>query len=260
MFRSRWILAYSLVFGVLTLAVSYFGLAVIEFTGFQSFQRTAFSLLNLVLYIVPLAAMLMTVQSFRPEGGMTAQVLAEPISVSELVVGKLCGLSAGHGVATLFGFSFTGLLIGSKVGAEGVQSYCALVGFTILLGIEFLAIGALTVSLCGREVRSYAVVLVVWFVSTILFDLLIIGLSLLLPEAWANRTSLAAVFLNPTDTVRIATLLATAGREMFGSAGAQLVRELGGIAKSVIMLTLVMLLWTIVLSSVSIWSLKRQDF
>ncbi len=86
--RNRWIMFYSAIFAVLTLAVSYFGLAVIEFTGFQEFNRTAVSLLNLVLYIVPLATMLMAVQSCRTEGGATDQLFAEPVTLTEIVLGQ----------------------------------------------------------------------------------------------------------------------------------------------------------------------------
>jgi Cu-processing system permease protein len=205
--RNRWIVIYSAIFAVLTLAVSYFGLAVIEFTGFQEFNRTAVSLLNLVLYIVPLATMLMAVQSFRAEGGATDQLFAEPVTLTEIVLGKMTGLVSAHVLATVLGFSFTGVLVGAKVGTRGVSSYLALVGFTILVGIVFVAIASMLTILAGRGNRAYAVVLVAWFAMVLLFDLLIIGLSFVLPETMASRTAFAGVFLNPIDATRVATLL-----------------------------------------------------
>ncbi len=257
--RNRWILAYAMVFAVLTLAVSYFGLAVIEFTGFQELNRTAVTLLNLVLYLAPLATMLMAVQSFRAEGGATDQLFAEPVTRAEVVLGKLAGLSVAHALATLLGFSFTGVLIGVKVGSQGASSYITLVGFTLLVGIVFLALAGMLTIVSHRSARAYAVVLVVWFASVLLFDLLIIGLSFLLPEVWANRTAFAGVFLNPVDATRVATLLAISGKEMFGPAGAQLVRTLGGVPQAVALLAATLIAWVAGPAVLGILLLERQD-
>jgi Cu-processing system permease protein len=257
--RNRWIVVYSAIFAVLTLSVSYFGLAVIEFTGFQEFNRTAVSLLNLVLYVVPLATMLMAVQSFRTEGGATDQLFAEPVTLTEIVLGKLSGLASAHVLATVLGFSFTGILVGTKVGVRGISSYLALVGFTILAGIAFLALSSMLTILSHRGNRAYAVVLVAWFTMVLLFDLVIIGLSFVLPEAMANRTAFAAVFLNPIDATRVATLLAISGREMFGPAGAQLVRLLGGVPQAIAMLVSALVVWVVLPTAIGTISLSRQD-
>lgn len=257
--RSRWIVIYAAIFAVLTLAVSYFGLTVIEFTGFQELDRTAVSLLNLVLYIVPLATMLMAVQSFRAEGGATDQLFAEPVTVTEIVLGKVAGLVAAHVLATVLGFSFTGVLVGAKAGTLGLSSYLALVGFTILIGVVFVALSSMLTILSGRSTRSYAVVLVSWFVLVLLFDLVIIGLSFSLPEVWANRTAFAGVFLNPVDATRVAALLSISGREMFGPAGAQLVRALGGVPQSVALLVAVLFAWVAVPTVIGTVCLSRQD-
>lgn len=257
--RNRWIMFYSAIFAVLTLAVSYFGLAVIEFTGFQEFNRTAVSLLNLVLYIVPLATMLMAVQSFRTEGGATDQLFAEPVSLTEIVLGKMTGLVGAHVLATVLGFSFTGVLVGAKVGTRGMSSYLTLVGFTILVGIVFVAVASMLTILARRGNRAYAVVLVAWFAMVLLFDLLIIGLGFVLPETMANRTAFAGVFLNPIDATRVATLLAVSGKEMFGPAGAQLVRSLGGVSQAVTLLVSVLVVWIAVPTAVGTVSLSRQD-
>jgi len=257
--RARWVTAYVLVFAALTLAVSYFGLAVIEVAGFQEFDRTAVSLLNLVLYVVPLAVMLMAVQSFREEGGATDQLFAEPLSRTEIVLGKLLGLCAAHTLATLLGFGFTGVLVALKVGTRGLESYLVLVGFTVLLGAVFLPIGALLTVLSGRRTRSYAVVLVAWFVVVLLFDLVAIGLAFVLPEAWANRVAFAGVFVNPADATRVATMLAISGKETFGPAGAQLVRSLGGQGQAIVLLVGTLVAWSAAACAGAAVALRRQD-
>jgi Cu-processing system permease protein len=257
--RSRWIPIYALIFASLTLAVSYFGLTVVEYTGFQEFDRTAVSLLNLVLYVVPLATMLMAVQSFRAEGGATDQLFTEPVTKGEIVLGKLIGLSLAHILATVVGFGLTGILIGIEVGDTGFQSYLVLVGFTILVGLVFLSLSAWLAILSGRRARAYAVVLVTWFFLVLLFDLLVIGLSFILPETWANRVAFVGVFLNPVDATRVATMLAISGKELFGPAGAQLVRGLGGVPQAVALLCLTLAAWVGLPAVAAALTLDRQD-
>jgi Cu-processing system permease protein len=257
--RARWVAAYVLVFAALTLAVSYFGLSVIEVAGLQEFDRTAVSLLNLVLYVVPLATMLMAVQSFRDEGGATEQLFAEPVTRTEILLGKLLGLSGAHVLATLLGFGCTGVLVGAEVGTAGIASYLTLVGFTVLSGVVFLALATCLTLLAGRRARSYAVILVAWVALVLLFDLLVVGLSFVLPEAWANRVAFAGVFLNPVDATRVAAMLAISGKETFGPAGAQLVRSLGGETQAVVLLAGSLALWAAVAATGAAATLRRQD-
>ena len=55
--RNRWFLLYTVAFAVLALAFSYLALAGAGMVGFAGFGRTAASLINLVLLIMPLMAL-----------------------------------------------------------------------------------------------------------------------------------------------------------------------------------------------------------
>lgn len=257
--RNRWIFVYAAIFTVLTSAVSYFGLSIIEFTGFQGFERTAASLLNLVLYIVPLAAMLMTVQSFTADGGCTDQLFTEPITRAEIVCGKLIGVTGALSLATLLGFGLPGIIIARETGSAGLSSYLILVGYSLAIAAAFCSIAALLVIASQRTQRSYGVVLIAWFIMVLLYDLGIIGLSFMLPEGIANRVSYFSLFLNPVDATRISTLLATVGKEMFGAAGVLLVRSLGGVPEALLLLGTALLAWIILPGTAAAVILRRQD-
>ncbi|MCC7477186.1 ABC transporter permease subunit [bacterium] len=257
--RNRWIFVYAAIFAALTGAVSYFGLSVIEFTGFQGFERTTVSLLNLVLYIVPLAAMLMTVQSFSVEGGATDQLFTEPVTRGEIVCGKLLGVGGAMAWATLLGFGLPAVLIARYAGMDGLSSYLILVLSTLLIAFSFCAISALITIALRRSLRAYAVVLVVWFLMVLVYDLTVIGVSFLLSEGYANRVAFVALFLNPVDCARVGTLLASVGKEAYGLAGAQLVRSLDGTEKAVGLLFLCLITWTLVPALASNRLLARQD-
>jgi len=257
--RNRWIIFYAAAFAILSAAVSYFGLAVIEFTGFQGFERTTVSLLNLVLYLVPLAAMLMTVQSFSIEGGATDQLFTEPVTRGEIVLGKLAGITGAICLATLLGFGVPAVLIARYAGTAGLASYLVLVGYTVLIAAAFCAISALLTILSRRSLRAYAAVLVAWFLLVLMYDLLVIGLSFLLPEGYANRLAFTSLFLNPVDCARTATLLCTAGKEVYGVAGALLVRSLGGASQAALLLSAALTAWVLLTTAGAALALRRQD-
>jgi len=133
------------------------------------------------------------------------------------------------------------------------------VAFTLLLGLVFSALGALITLLARRSLRAYALVMVAWFVLVLLFDLVVIGLTFTVPERWANRLALGALFANPVDATRVAALLGIAGKELFGPAGAVLVRALGGTAPATALLVASLVLWIALPAGLAVATLRRQE-
>src|SRR5512136_2659752 len=85
--RNKWTLVFAAAFGVLALAISYFGLITAGALGFQGFVRTSASLLNLVLYVVPLLALTMANLSFTSEKSASELLFAQPVTRSEVLIG-----------------------------------------------------------------------------------------------------------------------------------------------------------------------------
>src|SRR5215470_8438279 len=88
--RNRWFLLYTLAFIALSLAFSYLALAGAGMVGFAGFGRTAASLINLVLLIVPLMALTIGAQSLagEQEKSTLAYLLAQPLNRLEVFAGK----------------------------------------------------------------------------------------------------------------------------------------------------------------------------
>jgi Cu-processing system permease protein len=91
------------------------------------------------------------------------------------------------------------------------------------------------------------------------YDVLILGVSLLLKERSANYFIFASLFGNPVDMIRVAGLIALTGQEVFGAAGAALIKFLGGELLGFVALTIGILVWIVApfLLSLKIW--QRQD-
>lgn len=257
--RNKWILTFSVAFAILILAISYFGLVTAGTVGFQGFTRTSASLLSLVLYVIPLIALTMGTLSFTSERSVSELLFAQPVTRTEILLGKLAGLFASMVTATLIGFGAGGLVIAIRAGSEGAGRYPVFVALSLLLALAFLSLSGLVAFLFQRKARAFGVTLILWFFFVVFYDLLVIGGSLLLKERTANVFIFASLFGNPVDMVRVASLIVLDGKEIFGVAGGALVRFLGGETTSLLLLLGGLLLWIVIPFLASCHLLKRQD-
>jgi Cu-processing system permease protein len=88
------VLAVALVFAVFALAIAYFGAAQQGQVGFHGYRTTIASLASLVIYLVPLIALILgydTIVGERERGALEL-LLTMPISRLEVLLGKYLGL------------------------------------------------------------------------------------------------------------------------------------------------------------------------
>jgi len=257
--RNRWTLVFASVFGVLVLAISYFGLVTGGAVGFQGFARTSVSLLNMVLYIVPLVALVTGTISFTSEKSASELLFSQPVTRGEILLGKFLGLFASMLTATLVGFGLAGAVIAANAGTEGSWRYPAFVAFSLLLALIFLSLSAFVSALCGRKSKALGVALFVWFFFVLFYDLLVIGVTFLFKERTANAFIFGSLFGNPVDMVRVASLMTLNGKDIFGAGGAALLRSLGGESSSFALLLVALFLWVVVPLFIAQRLLRRQD-
>ena len=257
--RNRWTAIFALVFGALIVGVSYVGIMAEGFSGMQNFTRTSASMLNLVLYVVPLAGLVMGTMSFTGDRGATELLLAQPVVRADVLVGKVLGLFASLSLSMLAGFVAAGGVIVSAAGAEGLPRYAAFVGLSLLLALAFLMMAAAVATANRRKSRSFGVALFAWFFFVLFYDLLVIGASLLVRGPASNAVLFLSLFGNPVDMVRVASLILLENASIFGAAGAALLRFLGGTAASVGVLVAGLILWIVVPAVLARRWLNRQD-
>jgi Cu-processing system permease protein len=90
--RNKWTVIFAVAFAALVVGIAYFGIAAEGFSGMENFTRTSASMLNLVLYLVPLISLTMGTLSFTGERATMELLFAQPVSRNEVLVGKLVGL------------------------------------------------------------------------------------------------------------------------------------------------------------------------
>lgn len=228
--RSRQLTIFAAVFGTLALAVASSGYVLTGGTGLQDFSRTAASLVELVLLIVPLAALIVGVSALTPDSGAAQLLYSQPVARRAILWGKLTGLFLALVTAQGIGFGASGLVLFSRTGSAGVSSFLGVMVAGAGLTAIFLALAAAIVggSTSRGRARALAVSLVVWLVSVALFDVAALGVSAWLPSGAAARVLMSAVVVNPVGAVRTGVMLALDGKAAFGAASLAFLRFTGG--------------------------------
>ncbi len=228
--RSRWTQIFALVFGGLAVAVAASGYVLSGGHGVQDFARTAASLVQLLLLLVPLTALVTGVLALAPERGAAEILFSQPLARKTILFGKLLGLWIALGAAQAIGFGAAGLIVFSQSGDEGALGFLSLLVAGLVLTAVFLCIAALLSSTAAGRGRSRALALavVVWFVSVLLVDVLALGLASFLPSGPASRVLILAALANPVGAVRTGALLVLEGTGAFGAASLALLRFTGG--------------------------------
>jgi len=253
-------LSFFLPFALLLLGIAYFGLRTMGYAGTQDFSRTSASLLNLVIYIVPLLSLVLGTLGFSGDEGTQELLYSLPLPRRVIFLGKFLGLYVSIALPMLTAFVLAGLLILLQAGSEGLGQYLAFMGVALVLALLFLNLAGLVSVLLPRKLTAFAVSLFLWLFLVLLYDLGVIGVTLFLPEYLGERFVFAAIFMNPIDLLRISGLMILGGTEFFGQAGATFVHTLGGDFAAASLLAISVLLWFLVPQGIMLRKLERLDF
>ena len=246
--RSRWTQLFAGAFAALALAVAISGYVLSGGHGVQDFARTAASLVQLVMLLVPLTALLLGVMTLASDRGNAELLFSQPVPRGVILIGRVLGVCEALIGAQLLGFGAAGLVIYARAGDEGVVGFLAVAGASIVLTVVCLGLAALIAAgnIGRRRSRALAVALVTWLVMVVLFDLGALGIASLLRSGAASRLLIAAAILNPVDAVRTGALLLVEGTAAFGSASLALFRFAGSPLRAGLLLAMSLTLWMIV--------------
>jgi Cu-processing system permease protein len=225
--HNRWLIGFGALFAVLTIAISYFGLASAREVGFQGFSQVAASLLNLILFTVPMVAMTVPITGLTGDGEELAVMLTQPLARHEVLVGRYIGMLGSVAGTLLGGLAIGGLVVLARAGGAYVGNFAILIALTFALIALFLALGMLIGVGLRDRTRALGLGLAVWFALDVLYDLLVFGVTVSNPGVSLKLMLLGALALNPIDAVRVFYLLATGSSSFVGVTGAVLSETLG---------------------------------
>ena len=225
---SRWFVLDTLAFAILAAAVSFMSLSGIGSHGFAGFGRTAAGLLNLIMLVVPLMALVAgagTIAGER-ERGTLLYLLAQPVSRTQVLLGKFLGLAAALSCSLCVGFGASALVLAWRAGGAGVGVYAILVAFTCALATAMLAVGMLVSALSRRSGVATGVALAAWLALVLLSDLGLMAGSILFKLRVQELFALGVA--NPLQAFKMAVIVSMNGSlDVLGPAGVYASRTLG---------------------------------
>lgn len=203
--RNRWVLAVAAIFTAFALVIAYFGSAQQGEVGFHGIEVTIASLVSLVIYLIPLIALIMGFDAIvgERERGSLDLILSLPVTRLELLAGKFLGLSAALTLSTVAGFGLVGVLLSYQLSAAALVHYGAFVLSSVLLGMAFLSLAVLLSVLAADRARASGIAIALWFFFVLAFDLLLLGGLVLGGGEVGSNVFPYLLLLNPADVFRV---------------------------------------------------------
>lgn len=203
--RNRWVLAVSLVFAAFALVIAYFGAAQQGELGLRGIEVTIASLVSLVIYLVPLIALILGFDAIvgERERGSLDLLLSMPITRIELLLGKYLGLSAALACSTVAGFGFAGALLAFNLPVAALIPYAGFMLSAVLLGMAFLSLAFMVSVFAPDRTRASGAAIALWFFFVLVFDLLLLGALVAGGGRIGGDALPGLMLLNPADVFRI---------------------------------------------------------
>ncbi|ABZ75151.1 ABC-2 type transporter [Shewanella halifaxensis HAW-EB4] len=211
--RNRWVIFISLIFLILSLSVTFAGSAVAGHLSLPEIDTLMSSLSTVSVFIIPLAAMLVSYDAFvgEDESGTLLLLMSYPISRLQILLGKLLGHSLIMSATSCFAFGLTAVLL--LIFGEAYESQVILSKFaqfifsSILLAITFILLGYIVSLKSTEKAKAVGSILFVWFLFVLIYDLILLAI-LVADLAFMNQYMINfLIALNPTDLYRAVNLI-----------------------------------------------------
>ncbi len=240
--RARTVPVFALGFAVASIVVALVGLSAGGVVAVQGFARTSVSLLQLVLWVVPMLALL-TGAVAGAECHELEFIAALPVARRDMLFARWLAWTVALGAGMVIGLGTAGMVIGLLAGSADAWRYLRLIGVAGLTLAASQAVGLLIGVAARSRARAIAVAVVVWFVLVIGVDLGAIGVLAIFPPSPAGWGLSVLLMADPIDSARVLGLALFQTDVVAGPTGAALRRVLGGWGAWALLIG--MLAWTI---------------
>lgn len=253
--RNRWVLAVALVFTIFALVIAYFGSAQQGTIGFRSIEFTIASLVSLVIYLIPLIALVLGFDAIvgERERGSLDLLLSMPITRFELLLGKYLGLAGALALSTLIGFGLVAVVLGSQMGLTALLQFVGFMLSSVLLGMAFLSLAVLLSVFAADRTRASGLAIAAWFFFVLIFDLLLLGALVVTGGSYGGEIFPYLLLLNPAGVFRVLNIFSLEDvRTMYGLATVMP----QGLAETRVLI-MVMLAWIAAPLGIAAWRFRK---
>lgn len=213
-FRNPWAYSFLVLFTFFTLAI----VLIQAQTGMDGYTHATGSLLNLILYLLPLMTLLLgsfAVTAEKEEGGW--QLLATySLSSFQLLLGKYAGLCAVLFAIVGFSFGLSGV-VGGLLGRNFSLYTLAFFYFaSLVLVFVFLSVAVWIGTIARNRWQALTVAVAIWFLFILAWPTLLIAILGFLPYPMIKPALQILTFLNPAELIRIFMVTRIGGGSSFG--------------------------------------------
>ena len=213
-FRNPWSYSFMALFSLFSL-----GLLVIQSQSYmKGYTYTTGTMLNLILYLLPLMTMLLSSFSLtaEKEEGSWQLLSTYAMTTSSFLIGKYVGQALVLIAIVSFGYGISGvagLLLGKSF---AFSTLLFLLVFSICLILLFLGIAMLIGALCRNRWQALTMGVSIWFFYILAWPTLLISLLSFVPYTWIKPLLQILTFFNPAEFVRVYSVTRLGGGAIFG--------------------------------------------
>lgn len=246
--RSRWLIAYGIFFALVTDGL-------LRFTGDP--VKAQLSLVSVVLFVVPLVAIVFGTVYLYNAREFVELILAQPVNRAQTYTGLYLGLALPLALAFVVGLGAPFLFRG--VDAAGWITLLALLTAGVVLTAVFTAIATLIAVLCEDRLRGLGTAIAVWLLLTVVYDGFVLFVLAVMSDYPLERATLAMMMANPIDIARVGLLLRFDAAAMMGYTGAVFLKFFSGAAGMVIT-AVALTVWVCAPVALGMRAFQRKDF
>jgi Cu-processing system permease protein len=210
--RSRWLFGYAIFFLLTTEGLLRFG---------GDATRALVSLTSIVLFIVPLAAIVFATVYVHRAREFIELLLAQPVGRSAMFAGTYGAMAVSLSAGLVVGVGTPFVLRG---GAGVAGAAAVLVGTGVALTLVFAGAGVALALRTDDRLRAFGLALGAWACTALAYDAVMLVLATAMAGAPLERPLLAATFANPIDLARVVMLMHLDISALMGYTGASFTR------------------------------------
>ena len=216
-FRSSWTYSFLVLLTIFTTAILLLQSNVAPAEGYTDMAGTV---LNMTLYLLPLITLLLGGFSaaVEKEDGQWQLLSTYPISVYAFLLGKWIGLAVVILTMLFFSFGIAGII--TFIAGQGIsfQTFLFILFFSTVLALIYLSIALLIGSMAKNRWQALVGGITVWFLTIIIWPLLMISVLSQLPSYKLVQPALQILtILNPAEFIRVFSVMRMGAGSVFGA-------------------------------------------
>jgi Cu-processing system permease protein len=246
--RSRWLLAYTVFFMLVTEVLLRFS---------SDPTKVELSLVSVVLFLVPLVSIVFGTVYLYNAREFIELLLAQPVNRRQMYAGLYLGLTLPLALAFLAGLGAPFLFRGG--GASGTGTLVWLLVSGVVLTCVFTAVASLIAIRCEDRLRGLGAAIGVWLLLTVAYDGLVLFILAAFSSYPLEHAALGLMMANPIDIARVSLLLRFDGAAMMGYTGAVFLDFFGN-AYGMVLTAAALSLWVLLPFVYGMRAFQRKDF